>query len=402
MLFRSQRLILQGIPLGSRIRFRAGPGLVSLRATVVGRDGRTTFVDLGSLDASRPRDVSVVLPKRLRGGTLVGLELVPPRLQERGADAGHALAGTLRLEGIPMSKWLGAGGVQAQPVGQDGVVLRYRITPESDAVTRARQLTDAMPPSVLATPRLAALAGGLGGTLPLAIGGGTVPVRVAAVVDRFPGTKGEVVIGDVGALGIAVNAQVPGAGRTNEVWLSVPPPNAAQAAATLGRAPFSGVEVVSRQSLEAEARNDPLGHGTLLALATAALVALVLAALGLALTVLSDLRDDRGDLFDLESQGVGPAQLRRVVRVRALLVGIAGIVAGSVAGAVLALLVTRVVAVTARAAAPDPPLQIAFDLRVIVLAAFAYLVVATLLVVLATRRSFSSGRGPVRAQETGT
>ena len=56
----------------------------------------------------------------------------------------------------------------------------------------------------------------------------------------------------------------------------------------------------------AEARDDPLGHGTLLALDSAAVVALLLAALGLALTVLSDLRDDRGDLYDLESQGAEP------------------------------------------------------------------------------------------------
>ena len=78
-------------------------------------------------------------------------------------------------------------------------------------------------------------------------------------------------------------------------------------------------------------------------------MALLLAALGLALTVLSDLRDDRGDLYDLESQGAEPRLLRRIVRVRALVVGLAGVIAGAAAGALLALLVTRVVSVTARA-----------------------------------------------------
>ena len=160
--------------------------------------------------------------------------------------------------------------------------------------------------------------------------------------------------------------------------------------------------MVSRASLVDEAREDPLGHGTLLALAAAALVALLLAALGLALMVLSDLRDDRGDLYDLEAQGVAPTELRRVVRVRAFLVAIAGAVAGIVAGAFLALLVTRVVSVTARAAAPDPPLRTAFDIQVVVAATIVFFVLSALLVGLSTRRGFSGGRGPARAQETGT
>ena len=84
-----------------------------------------------------------------------------------------------------------------------------------------------------------------------------------------------------------------------------------------------------------------------------------------------------------------------------MLVGLAGVVAGVGAGALLALLVTRVVSVTARAAAPNPPLQTAFDLRVVALGALAYLLVASGLVILATRRAFRDTRGPVRAQEAG-
>ena len=99
--------------------------------------------------------------------------------------------------------------------------------------------------------------------------------------------------------------------------------------AALARPPFRGVEAVSRQALLDEARDDPLGHGTLIALDSAAVVALLLAALGLALTVLTDLRDDRGDLYDLEAQGAEPSLLRRIVRVRALVVGIAGVLAGA-------------------------------------------------------------------------
>ena len=263
---------------------------------------------------------------------------------------------------------------------------------------RARQAADSQAPPVIVTPGLAALAGGEGGTLALAVGGERIPVRVVGVVDRFPGTEGEAVVGDIGSLATAVNTQVPGAGRTNEIWLETPA--GADVAVALSKPPFRGVEVVSRAALLDEARDDPLGHGTLLALDSAAVVALFLAALGLALTVLSDLRDDRGDLYDLESQGASPSLLRRIVRVRALVVGIAGILAGAVAGLVLALLVTRVVAATARTSS-SLPLQTSFDIRVVGVAAVAYLLLAAGLVVLATRRAFRGERGPLRAAQEG-
>ena len=392
---------VKGIPLGSRLRFTAGPGIVSLRATIATTDGRYTFVELGPLEDHAPTHFDRALPARLQGGKLVALELVPPRLVDRGADAGRPLAGSLHLSSLDAQAWLGEGGVELRPSG-DGVELHYRINQENDARIRARQATDSAPPAVLVTPRLAALVGGVGGTLALEIGGRRVPVRVAAIVDHFPGTSGEAVIGDITSLATAVNTQVPGAGETSEVWLDAPTGGTDAAMAALTQPPFRGVESVSRAELLDQARDDPLGHGTLLALDSAAIVALLLAALGLALTVLSDLRDDRGDLYDLESQGAEPRLLRRIVRVRALVVGIAGVLAGAAAGALLALLVTRVVSVTARATTSDLPLQTSFDLRVLAVAGVAYLLLAAALVALATRRAFGDDRGPARAQEAGT
>ena len=393
-------IAVQGIRLGSRLTFLAGPGVVSLVATIATPDGRYSSVDLGPLSADAPTRVDRLLPVRLRGGTLVALGLIPPRLTDRGADAGVSLAGRLRLTGLDASSWIGEGGVVPRPA-PGGVELAYRISQQSDARLRAPQATDAAVPQVIVTPRLGVLAGGEGGRLVFALGGRQVPVQVAAIVDRFPGTEGEAVVGDIGALGTAVNAQVPGAGRANEVWLDVPTSEIGGAMATLARQPYRAVESVSRVALLDEARDDPLGHGTLLALDSAAIVALLLAALGLALTVRTDLRDDQGELYDLEAQGASPSLLRRIVRVRALVVGIAGVLAGAVAGLLLALLVTRVVAVTARAAATPLPLQTSFDLRVVGVAALVYLLVAAALVALATRRAFRSDRGPVRAQESG-
>ena len=60
------------------------------------------------------------------------------------------------------------------------------------------------------TPALARLAGGVGRDLPLRIGGDPVNVRVAAVVDRIPGTRGDAVLADLGAITNAVDTAAPG------------------------------------------------------------------------------------------------------------------------------------------------------------------------------------------------
>ena len=76
--------------------------------------------------------------------------------------------------------------------------------------------------------------------------------------------------------------------------------------------PFAVLEKDSRREVEEDARRDPPGTGPRCARA-AALAALLLAVMGLALAIRADLRDDRGELVDLEAQGATPALLRRVV-----------------------------------------------------------------------------------------
>ena len=177
-----------------------------------------------------------------------------------------------------------------------------------------RQPVDRKPLPVLVTPRLAAAADA-GGLLPLQIAGERLTVRVVGTVRRFPGVDGQAVVGDAEALDGAVNLERPGAARLNEVWLRLrDPARAAAVDRALAAKPFNVLEIESRRALEADARRDPIAHGTLLALAVAAAVALGLALAGILLTVLGDLRDERGELFDLEAQGASPSLLRRIVR----------------------------------------------------------------------------------------
>ncbi|HET7514449.1 MAG TPA: FtsX-like permease family protein, partial [Gaiella sp.] len=338
---------LRGVRLsGPTLRLAVGPGLVSYRATIEQRDGSFRLVELVRADGVRRTVLSAQLPPPARGGRLVSLTLVPPRIIERGSDEGVALRGTttVRLLGGSLAGWLGDGGVTVSGAGGDPGSLRvvYVLTPQRVGRVRARQAADDAPAAAV-TPALARLAGGVGRDLPLRIGGEPVNVRVSAVVDRVPGTTGDAVLTDLGAITNAVDTVAPGGGGVSELWLEVAPAAQSRVDAALSRRPFAVLEKQSRTALEADARRDPLGHGTLLALAASALAALALAAAGLVLAIRADLRDDRGELTDLEAQGATPGVLRRVVAARAALVGVVGALVGALAGIALAFLVTRVV-----------------------------------------------------------
>src|SRR6185312_224265 len=104
-------------------------------------------------------------------------------------------------------------------------------------------------------------------------------------------------------------------------------------------------------------RTDPLARGILVALEAGAVLALVLALGGLLLSVASAVRDERAELFDLEAQGVAPRDLRTELRLRAALVGGAGLIAGLLVGGLLSQLAADLVQVAAGGGAPQPPLQ---------------------------------------------
>lgn len=390
-------VMLRGVALPSnRIVLRVGPSLLSFAGVVETATGDFRRFELGGADSTTATTLRARVP---RGSRLVSLALVPPpRLIEGGADAGIALEGAVRVDGAlarELRAWLGVDGVVVRPARSGGIVLRYVLVPRRQARLHPRQPTDVTPPSVLATPRLAQLAGGPGGVLSLQIGGARVPVRVAGVVTRFPGVaEDDAVVGDRETLRVAINAVRPGAARENEVWMEVLDERRRLVEEALERAPFGSLSAVTRIGLERDARKDPLAHGTLLALTASALVALVLAALGLALAVRSDLRDDRGEFYDLEAQGASPSLLRRVVRSRALTLSVAGLVAGGLVGLALVGLVTRVVSVTARGGSGEPPLASTLDPVFVVIGGAGYTILAALLVGWTTRRAFAAPRGP--------
>ena len=153
-------------------------------------------------------------------------------------------------------------------------------------------------------------------------------------------------VADREALATAANAAVPGTAVADEAWLS---------AAPRAQAPFP-VRVMSREELERSLRADPVSRAAAIALLAAALVAGLLALVGLVLALAVDARDDAADLFDLESLGFDPTRLARHLWLRSAVIVGAGLIGGLVTGALASLLVTDLVAVTANATPAEPPL----------------------------------------------
>jgi hypothetical protein len=291
--------------------------------------------------------------------------------------------GTPRVDGRPVSAafaaWIGTGGISGASTR-----LGYVLTPDRTSRFRPRQPTDGSVLRVLATPHVATAAGPRG-IIPLQIEGELVAARVVGVVRRFPSIVGDAVIADRVTAATTLDTRSPGLGTTDELWLN-----------TEARPSVPQLTLQSRADTLAQLRADPLARGALLTLAGTAAVALLLALLGLLLTVVGDMRDDRGELFDLEAQGASPATIRSHLRLRALLVAVFGILGGLALGAILSALVISLVSVTAGSAEPEPPLLLSLDVPLLAAAAVAYVLLAALLVAAATALR---GRAPARAAE---
>jgi hypothetical protein len=346
-------------------------GLLRLRLHVLTTRGDFAQIDLGTADSDR---VGARVPAPARGGRLVGLELTRALGVESHAQGnaplviGNLTLGPLTVRtgrgrqrvDVDYRDWIGAGRVDVA-AQRNHARLHYIVGNDVYSLFRPRQPFENRPLPVVVSPGLAAIAGA-GGRLPLPVGAGFLVTRVVGTADRFPSTSGDFILADGASLFAAVNGIRPGLIVPDELWLSAPSDLAvARAENALGRPPFSRLAVVSQASTLERLRSDPLTRGTLLAFGIAAPLAFLLAVVGFLVLLLSDLRDDRGELFRLETQGAGPASLRRHVLTRAFLVAGAGLLAGFLTGLLLGALVVETVIVAANGTAPEPPLLLELE-----------------------------------------
>ncbi|MGZ6729298.1 MAG: hypothetical protein ACXVFC_08335 [Gaiellaceae bacterium] len=362
---------------------------LDVKATVMTPRGLFQTLDLGT--ASGRTTLRAQLPPAVRGGLVVRLSFLRggglPLGTNAGLGAQPVSAGTLRLgsfraggKAVPagFASWTGGPGVHAT-----GSRVRYLLTPDTGVaigVFRARQPTDGRAIPAVVSPALAAAAG-RDGVLPVSVEGQPLLLRVTGVASRFPTVQGDLAVADRAAVSTAMNTIVPGTGVTNELWIAA----RGRSLQALRRPPFDVLDVSTRRAVLAGLREDPLGRGAVLVLGGAALTALVLALVGVLLALTYDLRDERGELFDLEAQGAEPRTLLRHLRLRfALGLGF-GVAGGIVTGTILGALTVGLVRLTAGAGEPVPPLQLAIDWPLVLPALAGFVAAALALAFLVTR-----------------
>jgi hypothetical protein len=255
-----------------------------------------------------------------------------------------------------LAGWRGVGSATPARRQSGASAVTVSFTPSGEpGLVRPEQPSDSRPTPVLVDTRTAAAAGPRG-RLPLTVDGLPVLARVVGVLRRFPtlpANAGGFVIADEATLASALDAQLPGQGQADELWISTRHLRAFRKATR--RAPFAQLAFSFRTDAERAFRNAPLARGVLGTLIASAAVTAVLAIVGL-LTALMGAARDRELEEDLLAQGVGPAALRFELRARATAAGIGGVCAGLVLGLLLVRLAVAAVRTGAWLAHPRPPL----------------------------------------------
>ncbi len=382
----ARRLAPAGEPRPAGVPVPAGARTLSVATSLDGSDvlvgivvadgrGRTKVLPLGRAGHGAATLTAVLPSGAVR---VLGLQLALPESEafmlahdEAEGEVATAPSGVLKLGPLlaglssgarqRVTGWPGwsmpAGGRIAR--GPGGVQIRFAFQDTgARLVFRPGEPTDGRPMPVVVSPDIARAAGGVGSETVLDFQDTTVDARIVGVATRMPTVPsdlGPFVLADGGWLSTAVDASAPGEGTPNEIWISAPRGRAA-VEASLGRPPFSSLVLASRADVERRLSGDPLAHATAVALGAAGIVALALAVLGFWVGIVSELRDERSDFFDLEAQGVPPERLRAQLRTRGVILVGLGLVGGVGLGALLSRLVVSLVRVSATNAVPEPPL----------------------------------------------
>jgi hypothetical protein len=231
-----------------------------------------------------------------------------------------------RLAALHVTRWAAVGAASRVSSVRGGLVTRFAQT-GNPGFLRPPQPSDRRALPVLVDPRTAAAAGP-GGKLPLTVDGQAVRTQVVGVLRRFPTLSSDAagfVIADEPALAAALDAQQPGQGRPDELWLSSAHLDRLRGALAHGR--LAQLQSSFRVDIERSLRNDPVARAVLGTLIAAAAVALALALAGLQAVLVGAVRDARLE-DDLAGLGVGPRGLRAELRMRLATAAVTGVVAG--------------------------------------------------------------------------
>lgn len=212
------------------------------------------------------------------------------------------------------------------------------------------------PLTAVATDRYLASAGArTGQRVDVTFGGRTLPVRIVASVAELPTTTGEggALLVDLRSVNRVLEARYGESVPPTEWWLATERP--AQVAQTLRARPdMDPAQVVVRDEIAEELRDDPFGAGPEAAFTAAAGVAAALAALGFAVSATGSLRERDAEFAVLRALGAPRRRLARTIAVEQGVLVTLALVVGTALGTVLARAVIPLVVLTSEAARPVP------------------------------------------------
>ena len=194
---------------------------------------------------------------------------------------------------VPIGAWRGVGAATTAPVRSGAAAMVDFAMTGMPGVLRPAQPTDTQPVPVLADPQTAASAGP-GGRIALTVDGLPVIARVVGVLSRFPTIPSDsagFVIADEPTLAAALDAQLPGQGRPDELWIGTA--HLAGLRAALGSGALAQLDSSFRVDIDHQLRDAPVARGVLGTLIAATALSAVLAVVGLLAALLGGVRDER-------------------------------------------------------------------------------------------------------------
>jgi hypothetical protein len=178
---------------------------------------------------------------------------------------------------------------------------------------------------------------------------------VVGVLDRFPTLPSDAagfLVADESTLAAALDAQLPGQGRADELWIGTS--HLERLRAALGSGALAQLDSSFRVDIDRQLRDAPVARGVLGTLIAATALSMLLAVVGLLAALLGGARDQRVE-SDLEEQGVGPRGLRAELRVRLALANVLGVAVGLGIAVLLTRLAVASVNAVGAVADPSPP-----------------------------------------------
>ncbi|MFI8532800.1 FtsX-like permease family protein [Streptomyces aquilus] len=378
------------VPAGSaRLRLTAtlrgsAPGTsADVTVTLEDRYGTPYRLPAGSLAADgRPHPLELAVPPGKLLLTDVQLVLPVPReradqqrfsldaltaVTARGAESRVELptAWTARTLSDNTSEFPDRSNAPAPPrVSGSSVAYDTGYVPREDTWTLASltvrlQATQPAAPQItaVATDRFLDSAGArTGQRVDVTFGGRSLPVRIVAAVRALPTTGSEtggVLLVDLRSVNRVLEAKYGESVTPTEWWLETDRPPSV-AAALRARPDLDPAQVVVRDEIAEELRDDPFGAGPEAAFTAAAGVAAALAALGFAVSATGSLRERDSEFAVLRALGAPRRRLARTIAVeQGVLVSLALLV-GAALGTVLARAVIPLILLTSDATRPVP------------------------------------------------